>query len=153
MQSSNCLLKTLEEPPPHTVMFLVTSIPYRLPPTIRSRCQRLMFQPLSEALIEELLQEKLGGHKPSDGQLIASLAGGSLGRALQWTEGTALTDRRNLLDAINHLHADSITAIFNCAELFGDEKEGVLEKLDLIKVWLRDCAVSKLTNRSQYFVN
>ncbi|MGB1431239.1 MAG: AAA family ATPase, partial [Flavobacteriaceae bacterium] len=37
----NAFLKTLEEPPPHTMLILVTSIPYRVPSTIRSRCQRL----------------------------------------------------------------------------------------------------------------
>lgn len=153
MQSANCLLKTLEEPPPHTLLFLLTSIPYQLPPTIRSRCQRLMFQPLSERLITELLQEKLGGQKPADIQLIASLAGGSLGEALRWTESTSLSDRKTLLVAINHLNTASVSAIFACTELLGEDKEGVLEKLDLIKVWLRDCAVGKLTNSSQYFIN
>ena len=79
IQSANCLLKTLEEPPPHTILALLTAIPYRIPSTIRSRCQRLMFQPLAESLIVELLQEKLGGEVPADIQLIASLAEGSIG--------------------------------------------------------------------------
>ena len=82
IQSSNCLLKTLEEPPPHTMLVLLTAIPYRVPPTIRSRCQRLIFQPLDESLIVELLQEKLGGQIPADIQLIASLSEGSFGKAL-----------------------------------------------------------------------
>jgi DNA polymerase-3 subunit delta' len=39
----NALLKTLEEPPPRTYIFLVTSRPERLFPTIQSRCQRVRF--------------------------------------------------------------------------------------------------------------
>lgn len=36
--AANAFLKTLEEPPPGTVLLLLTSTPYDLLPTIRSRC-------------------------------------------------------------------------------------------------------------------
>jgi DNA polymerase-3 subunit delta' len=39
-------LKTLEEPPPGTYIFLVTTQEERLLPTIRSRCQRVAFRAL-----------------------------------------------------------------------------------------------------------
>ena len=39
--AANALLKTLEEPPPRTLLILVASEPSRLPPTVLSRCQRL----------------------------------------------------------------------------------------------------------------
>ncbi len=39
--AANALLKTLEEPPPATLLVLVSSVPSRLPATILSRCQRL----------------------------------------------------------------------------------------------------------------
>ncbi len=39
--AANALLKTLEEPPGHTVLILVAQQPSRLPATLRSRCQRL----------------------------------------------------------------------------------------------------------------
>jgi DNA polymerase-3 subunit delta' len=42
----NALLKTLEEPPPGTYIFLVTTQEERLLPTIRSRCQRAVFRSL-----------------------------------------------------------------------------------------------------------
>ncbi len=41
----NALLKTLEEPPPGRYLILVSDQPYRLPATIRSRCQRLEVRP------------------------------------------------------------------------------------------------------------
>ncbi len=44
----NAILKTLEEPPPGTVIILVTSSEDRLLPTIRSRCQRVGFTPLDD---------------------------------------------------------------------------------------------------------
>jgi DNA polymerase III subunit delta' len=39
--AANALLKTLEEPPPRTLLVLVATQPSRLPPTVLSRCQRL----------------------------------------------------------------------------------------------------------------
>ena len=39
--AANALLKTLEEPPPRTVLILVVTQPSRLPATILSRCQRI----------------------------------------------------------------------------------------------------------------
>ena len=39
--SSNALLKTLEEPPPHTVIILATEAPHQLLPTILSRAQMI----------------------------------------------------------------------------------------------------------------
>ena len=41
LNSANAFLKTLEEPPPQTVFFLLTDSPQRLLPTINSRCQHL----------------------------------------------------------------------------------------------------------------
>ncbi|MHB1340970.1 MAG: DNA polymerase III subunit gamma/tau [Coriobacteriia bacterium] len=49
----NALLKTLEEPPPHTVFVLCTTHPHKVPETIHSRCQRFDFHRLS---VEEIAQ-------------------------------------------------------------------------------------------------
>ena len=50
--AANALLKTLEEPPPHTLLVLVSDRPARLLATIRSRCRRLALgvPPAAEAL-------------------------------------------------------------------------------------------------------
>ncbi|VGO21352.1 DNA polymerase III subunit [Pontiella sulfatireligans] len=49
--SANVLLKTLEEPPPKTILLLVTSSPQALLPTIISRCQKIV---LSEGKAGEM---------------------------------------------------------------------------------------------------
>jgi DNA polymerase III delta' subunit len=41
--SSNALLKTLEEPPPHAILLLLTHSPDSLLPTVRSRLQHIRF--------------------------------------------------------------------------------------------------------------
>src|SRR3569832_645282 len=43
INAANSLLKTLEEPPPHSLIVLVTAQPSRLPVTVISRCQRIHF--------------------------------------------------------------------------------------------------------------
>lgn len=43
VQASNIFLKTLEEPPAHTTLLLLTTRPHALLPTIRSRCQLFRF--------------------------------------------------------------------------------------------------------------
>jgi DNA polymerase-3 subunit delta' len=52
--SANALLKTLEEPPQRTHFILCTTAPDQLLPTIRSRCQRVMFAMLSAELRAEM---------------------------------------------------------------------------------------------------
>lgn len=52
--SANAFLKTLEEPPPQTLIILITELPGRLLPTIRSRCIRLdMAEPGSALRLSE----------------------------------------------------------------------------------------------------
>jgi hypothetical protein len=51
------LLKTLEEPPPGSLLILVTSNEGRLLPTIRSRCQRVTFGLLDEADMRQWVEQ------------------------------------------------------------------------------------------------
>ena len=54
-EAQNALLKTLEEPPPASVFVLITSRPDVLLPTVRSRCQRLRFGPLTPGEVADVL--------------------------------------------------------------------------------------------------
>ncbi len=56
-QAQNALLKMLEEPPEKTFFILTTSQESRLLPTIRSRCQDIVFKPLSDTFIEQYLKK------------------------------------------------------------------------------------------------
>lgn len=52
-QAANAFLKTLEEPPPQTLIILVTEQPSHLLPTILSRCIRLNLQDAKGARLDE----------------------------------------------------------------------------------------------------
>jgi DNA polymerase-3 subunit delta' len=58
--SANALLKTLEEPPPQTLLILVATQPSRLLPTILSRCQRVRLMPPTRAEAVEWLNATAG---------------------------------------------------------------------------------------------
>jgi DNA polymerase-3 subunit delta' len=143
LQSANCLLKTLEEPPGNTVIILLTPLPYRIPATIRSRCQRVAFHPLSSRQIEESLRELLGPDASDTCLLASRLAGGSLGRALRWQESGMLKQRQQLLALIARPDPPLLHAIFDLADALGEDRESLLELLDLLRLWIRDVMIAK----------
>lgn len=153
IQSSNCLLKTLEEPPPHTVILLITAVPYQLPSTVRSRCHSLMFQPLPAAVLEEALKQQWEEAGNEQIKLIAALSGGSLGRAVRWMENGMLEERKKLLATLSRVHTCSPATLLTCAELLGEDKELAAGKLDLITWWLRDLLLLKATSRAHRVIN
>lgn len=81
--AANALLKVLEEPPANSVLLLVSHVPGRLLPTIRSRCRRLLLRPLGADALRHLLERHLPEAEPDQLALLASLADGSIGRALE----------------------------------------------------------------------
>lgn len=55
LNAANAFLKELEEPRPRTLYLLISHAPARLLPTIRSRCRRLPFDRLSQAVTQQVL--------------------------------------------------------------------------------------------------
>jgi len=100
----NALLKTLEEPPAGTVIVLVTSSEDRLLATIRSRCQRVAFGPLSEAEMEEWSRRE--GF--TNGRALA-LASGRPGVAVQAEE----TGLDGWLDRLEPMLRDAERGVFS----------------------------------------
>jgi len=80
--AANALLKILEEPPSRALLLLVAHSPGKLLPTIRSRCRRMPLSPLAADLVQELLARYHPDLDPAQIAPIVSLAGGSIGQAL-----------------------------------------------------------------------
>lgn len=82
--AANALLKNLEEPPPHTVIILISHNAAKLLPTIRSRCRLVGFKPLTHEECQEILAINAPGSAAEDLERIAALADASPGLALKW---------------------------------------------------------------------
>lgn len=78
-QAANSLLKTLEEPPGHLIVFLTTSNAYDLLPTIRSRAVPVRLSPLADNEMEAFLAARGQLDEP---KLRLALANGSPGVAV-----------------------------------------------------------------------
>ena len=83
-EAANALLKMLEEPPANCVFLLVSHVPGRLLPTIRSRCRRLEFQPLGDDVMASLLPLLLPNADAAKVAELVRRAGGSPGKALSY---------------------------------------------------------------------
>jgi DNA polymerase-3 subunit delta' len=84
-EAQNALLKTLEEPRGEATLVLAASNLDALLPTIRSRCQRLLFAPLADDQLADLLVAH--GIDATAARRAAALAGGSLDRARELVSG------------------------------------------------------------------
>jgi DNA polymerase-3 subunit delta' len=82
-EGANCLLKTLEEPPPRSVLILIGTSPAKQLPTIRSRCQLIRFRPLAPEEVAELLAAHGLIENRQDAQRLAAHSGGSIRRAME----------------------------------------------------------------------
>jgi DNA polymerase-3 subunit delta' len=82
--AANALLKSLEEPPAGTVFFLVSHMPGRLLPTIRSRCRTLRFGPLSDEQMRVVLRRELPATEPEEIEALVKAGEGAPGQALRF---------------------------------------------------------------------
>ncbi|HEX5263950.1 MAG TPA: DNA polymerase III subunit delta' [Phenylobacterium sp.] len=80
VNAANAILKTLEEPPAHGILLMISHAPGRLLPTIRSRCRRLAFQPLALEEAAAFVRDREDVSEETALRL-ARMAGGAPGRA------------------------------------------------------------------------
>jgi len=107
-ESANCLLKTLEEPPPQTVIVLIGTSPARQLPTIRSRCQLVRFQPLTPEMVEQILLQEGVVSEPGQARQLALLSEGSLEQARQLADAQLWAFRKTLWTALSQPRMDPL---------------------------------------------
>ena len=140
-QAQNAFLKTLEEPPPDTVLFLVTAAPDRLLPTLRSRCVRVAFGPLPHDFVRDQVERRL--EVPAEvAEAVASLADGSLERAFA-LDAERLADRRGRIERFEGVTGADLRTVLRFADEAGSSREEAEATLSLLTVWVRDVAVAR----------
>ena len=164
--AGNALLKVLEEPPDRTILMLTARHPSDLFPTILSRCHHIRFNPISRESIVTILIEKEGVH-PDDAEIIATMANGSLSKALSMIglpKKTNWIHQRNwLINEIDSLSLKPVGSLLAFAARLSKNKAMLPEFLEIIQSYLRELVVckycpekiinrdlqSKIQNRSQ----
>ena len=138
--SANALLKTLEEPPPSTYIFLITSRPDSLLPTIRSRCQTIRFAPVAaDEILQFMVDEKAFTH--DEARLAARLARGSIGRAVSINVGQFREQRDRMLGVVsNAIKTGDRAALLRTSEEMNDakNKERYEENIDILESLIHD---------------
>jgi DNA polymerase III subunit delta' len=138
-EAGNSLLKTLEEPPAHTILILTGSEAGAILPTILSRCQVIPFFALPYLQVAAALQAE--GMPAAAATTLAAVAEGSLGRARLLAAGELLARRREIIERLLPLQAEApqaVTTVFELAEQAAELKENLPELLALLQIWLRD---------------
>jgi DNA polymerase III subunit delta' len=144
-QAADALLKTLEEPPPATLIVLCAANPEALPETIVSRLQQIPLATVASARIVAWLEE--AGTEPPLARLASGLSGGRPGRALRLaSEPGALAAEVAALHAFLAIAGGGLEgALRAAAELTpGAGAEGRERALLLLAVWasfVRDAAL------------
>jgi DNA polymerase-3 subunit delta' len=140
----SALLKSVEEPGASTIWVLTTSRLARVPVTIRSRCQRVRFAPLSEALIRDVLRGPAEVSPDEKVRMLAALASGSLARALAMrNDEVGLKEQRDAaLALLEPALAGDATRLWSAVQkltAFGRTgREKLKLTLEFLQLWIRD---------------
>ena len=141
-EASNCLLKTLEEPPGHTIIILLAPDEVSLLPTISSRCFIVPLREMPRTQVADAL-ERYWEEDRERAELGAALSGGRLGYAVALlSDREGLERRRKALQELSVLSAahinDRVSTAAQYARLFTDARPEVYELLQHWEGWWRD---------------
>ena len=97
--AANALLKLLEEPPAHSVIFLISHNLGKLLPTIRSRCRQITLQPLSTAQIKSYIAEN---YADANVETLLPFFEGSVGKVKSFFENNGVDIYQKILQAVEN---------------------------------------------------
>lgn len=153
-ESQNALLKNLEEPPNGVVFILTTSAPEKLRETIRSRCWKIVFQPIPDDELKTILINRFNKDENLVNDVI-DFSEGSVQNAMALME----SDLPELLDKTIRILRYSFGKKYNSALLEFEDiiSDSDQEKLKLIirllLTWFNDLQRYRLNPGSKIFFN
>ena len=118
VESANCLLKTLEEPPANSVIILIGTSLQRQLPTIRSRCQTVRFGGLDTDFVRDHLVKE--GLSEEVAEQAAQLADGSLDLAHEFADPERTEFRTELWSTLGRSEAIRSQALAKLVSDFVD---------------------------------
>jgi DNA polymerase III subunit delta' len=142
LPGQNALLKTLEEPPGHAIIFVVTATERALLDTVRSRTRPVRFAGLSIGDLEAILAAHGIADRARAGAL-ARLARGSAGRALALADGGE-PPMKELLEALAGARKLDFTGAQRIAQDFFANREQAADNFELLARLLEEILCYKL---------
>ena len=137
--AANALLKTLEEPPDHSLFVLVSGRPAALPITIRSRCQALRLSAPLQTQIEAAVMARRQ-LSPIDARFVTILSEGQVGRALEMNIADERRRQQEYESLLSPATLQSISTLLSTAETLA-KTDRAEEALAWLKRRLRDLLV------------
>ncbi len=140
VEGANSLLKTLEEPPLDSVLILIGSNLQRQLPTIRSRCQAIIFRPLALEQLQTLIERNAIAETPERALEIAGLCSGSLAEAKLLADPELGEFRGALFDmlAADRLNFNELSK--SCGSVIDAVGKDGRAKRERAKLLLRGCS-------------
>jgi len=152
-EASNCLLKTLEEPSPNTIIILTANSMAPIKDTIRSRCQIIRFHPIPTHIIANQLTDKSDADANKIGW-ISRFCNGSLGNALDLLDdnyykmNNDIVTRMAVPDMDNLVFAEEIiNSYLNSGDSLEEKRETLKIVLHCILQFYRDLLIVKIRNK------
>lgn len=137
--AANSLLKALEEPPSRGLFLLINHAISRALPTIRSRCQRLVLQPLEAANVEAIVAKAMPDMPQGELAELAKLSEGSPGKALALAAAGGLDLLHEMQALLARLPQMDALALDRLAEKTARAGEDAVASLrDLLLWWLAE---------------
>jgi DNA polymerase III subunit delta' len=150
-EAANALLKTLEEPPPLNLFFLVTSSEKDVPLTIRSRCMHIGFGPIPIKEMKSHLVKTL--HLPErKAELVATLSWGSMSSAFFWVDEENFAVRRRLAELVTGKKKGFVAAT-GLSEIIISHEKGLRFYLYFLLSLFRDLWVLNQAGDAHALVN
>ena len=130
--AANAFLKSLEEPPPRTVILLATPRLSLLPATVVSRCVEIALGPVGEGELRKLMSER-GAVAPGDEEMILEYAEGMAGWAVEMVaDGDRLEEFRKMLGRWEEVLNGSAVARVKMVERLAPDRTAALEALNVL---------------------
>lgn len=152
LASQNALLKTLEEPPQESLIILIAASAGGLLPTLRSRCLRISFAPLTRSEVTQFLRTKQG-MTGEEVEFLAAMSMGSIGTAIGLDQEAFVEKRRIWVGIVGALKAGDYQAAMAAAEALAGNREDALKFLAWAQSWYRDLLVYGVTGEGRELVN
>lgn len=153
VQAQNALLKSLEEPPAYIVFILTVQSGTAMTATIRSRCQRIFFNRLSNEEIIDIIKNKYGDSKP-EYDFIVSYADGVIGTAIDLIDLPQYLEIRDVvLEKVMQLLDSQDTDLFALYEIFEENDDKIDFILRIMLLFFRDIMVFNQTGDFRLLIN